>query len=185
MARTYQVISGDGHLEIPPDPWIRHVPEEHRDRAPRLIPLREGGHGWIVEGSPLIHNGQNVTAGRPVKVRGGSYWESDGTPFPGTGDAAQRLREQDLDGIDAEVLYPPVFISRFIENIEDREAYVAMVRAYNDFLTQDYCSVGPRPAARQRDHPVERARGRDGRARAGARARCRGGVPVVVPGGRW
>ena len=143
MARTYQVISGDGHLEIPPEPWIRHVPEEHRDRAPRLVPLREGGHGWIVEGSPLIHNGQNVTAGRPVKVRGGSYWEDDGTPFPGTGDAAQRLREQDLDGIDAEVLYPPVFISRFIENIEDREAYVAMVRAYNDFLIQDYCAVAP------------------------------------------
>jgi predicted TIM-barrel fold metal-dependent hydrolase len=143
MSRTYQVISGDGHLEIPPNPWIRHVPDEFRDRAPRLVALREGGHGWIVEGSPLIHNGQNVAAGRPVKVRGGSYWDPDGTPVPGTGDAVQRLREQDQDGLDAEVLFPPVFISRFIENIEDREAYVAMVRAYNDFLVQDYCSVAP------------------------------------------
>jgi predicted TIM-barrel fold metal-dependent hydrolase len=142
--RTYNVISCDGHLEIPPDPWMRHVPAEHRDRAPRLVKLRTGGEGWIVEGSPLIHNGQNVAAGRPLKVKGGSYWEPDGvTPVPGTGDAAQRLREQDLDGVDAEVLYPPVFISRFIENIEDREAYVAMVRAYNDFLAEDYCSVAP------------------------------------------
>ena len=143
MSRKYEVIAGDGHLEIPRDPWIRHVPAEHLDRAPRLIQLREGGYGWIVEGSPLIHNGQNVTSGRPVKVRGGSYWEEDGTPWPGTGDAAQRLREQDQDGLDAEVLYPPVFISRFIENIADREAYVAMVRAYNDFLVEDYCSVAP------------------------------------------
>jgi predicted TIM-barrel fold metal-dependent hydrolase len=142
--RTYNVISCDGHLEIPPDAWIRHVPAEHRDRAPRLVRLRTGGEGWIVEGSPLIHNGQNVAAGRPLKVKGGSYWEDDGvTPVPGTGDAAQRLGEQDLDGVDAEVLYPPVFISRFIENIEDREAYVAMVRAYNDFLAEDYCSVAP------------------------------------------
>jgi predicted TIM-barrel fold metal-dependent hydrolase len=142
--RTYNVISCDGHLEIPPDAWIRHVPAEHRDRAPRLVRLRTGGEGWIVEGSPLIHNGQNVAAGRPLKVKGGSYWEDDGvTPVPGTGDAAQRLCEQDLDGVDAEVLYPPVFISRFIENIEDREAYVAMVRAYNDFLAEDYCSVAP------------------------------------------
>jgi predicted TIM-barrel fold metal-dependent hydrolase len=139
----YHVISGDGHLEIPPDPWIRHVPEEHRDRAPRLVRLRTGGEGWIVEGSPLIHNGQNVAAGRPLKVHGGSYWEPDGTPVPGTGDAVQRLREQDRDGVDAEVLYPPVFVTRFIENIEDREAYVAMVRAYNDFLAEDYCSVAP------------------------------------------
>lgn len=143
MQRTYRVISGDGHLEIPPEPWIRHVPEEHRERAPRLVPLREGGHGWVVEGSPLIHNGQNVAAGRPVKVRNASYWDDDGRAVPGTGDAVQRLREQDEDGLDAEVLYPPVFISRFIENIEDREAYVAMVRAYNDFLVEDFCSVAP------------------------------------------
>jgi predicted TIM-barrel fold metal-dependent hydrolase len=120
------------------------VPEEHLDRAPRLIRLRTGGEGWIVEGSPLIHNGQNVAAGRPLKVKGGSYWEADGTtPVPGTGDARQRLSEQDRDGIDAEVLYPPVFISRFIENIEDGEAYVAMVRAFNDFLAEDYCAVAP------------------------------------------
>jgi uncharacterized protein len=139
----YRIISADGHLEIPPDAWIRHVPEEHRDRAPRLIKLRGGGEGWIVEGMPIIHNGQNVAAGRPVKVLGGSYWDEDGTPVPGTGDAAQRLREQDQDGIDAEVLYPPVFITRFIEHIDDREAYLAMVRAYNDFLAEDYCSVAP------------------------------------------
>jgi len=143
MSRSYRVISCDGHLEIPPDPWVRHVPEEHLDRAPRLVRLRTGGEGWVVEGSPLIHNGQNVAAGRPLKVKGGSYWEADGTPVPGTGDARQRLEEQDRDGIDAEVLYPPVFISRFIENIEDGEAYLAMVRAFNDFLAEDYCSVAP------------------------------------------
>ena len=143
MTKRYQVISCDGHLEVPPDGWMRHVPEEHRDRAPRLVPLRTGGEGWIVEGVPMIHNGQNVAAGRPLKVLGGSYWDADGTPVPGTGGPEQRLREQDQDGIDAELLYPPVFISRFIENISDRAAYLAMVRAYNDFLAEDYCSVAP------------------------------------------
>ncbi len=144
MTRHYQVISADGHLEIPPDPWVRHVPERFRERAPRLVRLPEGGEGWLVEGMPMIHNGQNVAAGRPLKVKGGSYWEADGvTPVPGTGDARQRLVEQDLDGVDAEILYPPVFISRYIENLSDPEAYLAMVRAYNDFLAEDYCSVAP------------------------------------------
>jgi predicted TIM-barrel fold metal-dependent hydrolase len=143
MTRTYSVISCDGHLEIPPEAWLRHVPLEHRDRAPRLIHLAGGGEGWIVEGMPIIHNGQNVSAGRPLKVLGQSYWNEDGTPAAGTGDAAQRLREQDFDGIDAEVLYPPVFISRYIENISDKDAYLAMVRAYNTFLAEDYCSVAP------------------------------------------
>jgi uncharacterized protein len=143
MTRTYSVISCDGHLEIPPDAWLRHVPLEHRDRAPRLIHLAGGGEGWIVEGMPIIHNGQNVSAGRPLKVLGQSYWNDDGTAAAGTGDAAQRLREQDFDGIDAEVLYPPVFISGYIENISDKDAYLAMVRAYNTFLAEDYCSVAP------------------------------------------
>jgi predicted TIM-barrel fold metal-dependent hydrolase len=137
------VISADGHLEIPPQPWVSHLPDRFKDRAPRLVNLTGGGEGWIVEGMPMVHNGQNVAAGRPLKVKGGSYWNEDGTPVPGTGDAGQRLREQDADGIDAEVLYPPVFISRFIENISDKDAYLAMVRAYNDFLAEDYCSVAP------------------------------------------
>jgi len=143
VARTYSVISCDGHLEVPPDGWLKHVPEKHKDRAPRLVKLATGGEGWIVEGMPLIHNGQNVSAGRPLRVLGQSYWEPDGSPAPGTGSPARRLQEQDADGLDAEVLYPPVFISRYIENITDQDAYLAMVRAYNEWLAEDYCSIAP------------------------------------------
>jgi predicted TIM-barrel fold metal-dependent hydrolase len=142
MARKYQVISADGHLETPPDGWLRHVPSAYRDIAPRLVRLPEGGEAWIVEGLPLIHNGQNLAAGRTVRVKGASYWNPDGSPGPGTGDGGQRLREQDQDGIDAEVLYPPVFIGKLIEGISDKKAYLAMVRAYNDFLAE-YCSIAP------------------------------------------
>ena len=58
MARTYHVISSDGHVETPPDAWVAHVPEEHRHRAPRLIPVPDGGEAWVVEGRPLLYNGQ-------------------------------------------------------------------------------------------------------------------------------
>ena len=138
----YAVISADGHLETPPDGWLRHLPAAYRELAPRLVRLPEGGEAWIVEGLPLVHNGQNLAAGRALKVKGASYWEPDGRPAPGTGPATQRLREQDADGIDAEVLYPPVFIGKLIEGISDRRAYLAMVRAYNDFLAE-YCAVAP------------------------------------------
>lgn len=144
MARTYQVISADGHVETPPDPWVRHVPDKFRDRAPRLIHLPDDrGDAWLVEGKALLHTGQNVTGPGPVKFAFGSYTTKDGTPSPGTGDARQRLREQDRDGIDAEVLFPPVFVTRFIEGIADREVYLAIVRAYNEWLAEDYCSVAP------------------------------------------
>lgn len=143
MTRHYEIISGDGHLEVPPDLWIRHVPEQWLDRAPRLVRLPSGGDGWIVEGRPLLQTGQNLTGRGPVKWKGVSYHREDGTPVEGAGGAVQRLHEQDIDGIDAEILFPPVLATRFIEGIADREAYVAMNQAYNTFLAEDFCSVAP------------------------------------------
>ncbi|MBW1884183.1 MAG: amidohydrolase [Deltaproteobacteria bacterium] len=143
MARHYQVISSDGHIESPPDVLLKYVPEALHCRAPRLVPLPGGGEGWIVEGRPLLPNGQNIVGGRPVKLSGGSYFNEDGSAAPGAGGPEQRLREQDLDGIDAEVMFPPVFASRFIEGIRDREVYLTLIRAYNSYLALDYCSVAP------------------------------------------
>ena len=56
MGRKYQVISGDGHVETPPESWVKYMPEEHRERAPRLIHLPKGGEAWMIEGQPLIPN---------------------------------------------------------------------------------------------------------------------------------
>ena len=104
--RFYKVISGDGHVETPPETWVKYVPERWRDRAPRLIHLPDGGEGWVVEGQPLLHNGQNIIAGKPIRFRGMSYYNEDGSAATGAGSAEQRLREQDQDGVDAEVLVP-------------------------------------------------------------------------------
>ncbi len=143
MGRKYQIISGDGHVETPPESWVKYMPEIHQDRAPRLVKLATGGEAWLIEGQPLIPNGQNITGRGPVVTEGGSYFNEDGSAAEGAGDAAQRLREQDIDGIDAEVLFPPIFASRAIENIQDKDVYRALIRAYNTFLAKDYCAVAP------------------------------------------
>ncbi len=144
MPRKYQVISADGHLETPPDASVKHVPEKHRDRAPRLTHLSGGrGDAWLVEGQPILHVGSNISGTGTFKFAYASYTTEEGSPTPGTGDAVQRLREQDHDGIDAEVLFPPVHISRFIEGIGDKDVYVSVVQAYNTFLAEDFCSVAP------------------------------------------
>jgi predicted TIM-barrel fold metal-dependent hydrolase len=136
------VISADGHVETPPF-WTKYVPDRWQERAPRLISLPDGGEGWLIEGQPLLRNGQNITGRGPIRFDVGSYYKPDGSPNDGAGPAEQRLREQDEDGIDAEVLFPPVFASRFLEGIKDRDVYVAMIRAYNTWLAQDYCAVAP------------------------------------------
>lgn len=143
MARHYQCISADGHVETPPDPWVKYVPEKWKDRAPRLVKLEGGGEGWIVEGQPLLRNGQNITGRGPISFDTASYYKPDGSPAEGAGPAEQRLREQDEDGIDAEVLFPPVFATRFLEGITDRDVYKAMIRAYNTWLADEFCAVAP------------------------------------------
>src|SRR5689334_14489672 len=80
MTRRYQVISADGHVETPPDPWIKHVPAKWKDRALRLVSLEGGGEGWVIENQPLLKNGQNITGRKPVSFDAASYYREDGTP---------------------------------------------------------------------------------------------------------
>jgi len=142
MGRQYQVISGDGHLETPPD-FVAFVPEKFQDRAPKLIRLPDGGgDAWLVEGMPLAYASQNLKGRGVVRFKGQSYFNDDGSRTDGAGDGLQRLREQDEDGIDAELLYAPVFAVRFLEHIADKDAYLAMVQAYNTWLAE-YMSVAP------------------------------------------
>jgi predicted TIM-barrel fold metal-dependent hydrolase len=142
MARKYQVISGDGHLETPPD-FVRFVPERYQDRAPKLITLPDGGgDAWLMEGMPLAYASQNLKGRGTVKFKGQSYFREDGSRTDGAGDGLQRLREQDEDGIDAELLFAPIFASRFLENIPDKAVYLAMVQAYNTWLAE-YMSIAP------------------------------------------
>src|SRR5215510_1543403 len=142
MGRKYQVISGDGHLETPPD-FVAFLPEKYKDRAPKLIRLPDGGgDAWLVEGMPLAYASQNLKGRGVVRFKGQSYFNEDGSRTDGAGDGLQRLREQDEDNLDAELLYAPVFAVRFLEHIADKDAYLAMVQAYNSWLAE-YMSVAP------------------------------------------
>jgi uncharacterized protein len=142
-ARTYGLISADSHLEIPPDDFLAYIPEEHRDRAPRRVKTTDGGDSWLVEGAPLIHTGSNLTAGGKVQHRGKSYWNPDGSRATGGGLAAQRLAEQDQDGVDAEILFPPIFTKEALAGISDLDAFHAIIQGYNTFVAEDYSQVAP------------------------------------------
>ena len=142
MARTYRLISADSHLEIDSKWWRDRVRACWRDQAPRVLRLPDGSDVWSIEGQPLRQVPFDLYGGK-----GRDQWQPWGQNYettPGTGPATQRLTEQDKDGIDAEVLFPGVGSGpTFWRNIRDDDAYRAVVRAYNDFLIEDYCSVAP------------------------------------------
>jgi predicted TIM-barrel fold metal-dependent hydrolase len=144
MTTQYHLISSDGHLEVPPERWRGRMPKNLRERAPHTVRLPNGGDGLAIEGlsSPLEANFLDLRAGRPA-----GQWQPFGLRVEdaaGTGMPEQRVKEQQLDGIDAEVLFPAMLAGPAIwRKIPDDELYRAVVRAYNEWLAQDYCSVAP------------------------------------------
>jgi predicted TIM-barrel fold metal-dependent hydrolase len=137
MPSNYQLLSADSHLEISPSRWTDRVPEKYRDRAPRLVKLANGGDGIIIEGRPLYVVGLAI-AGKPYErheLRGVSYEGSEGAGSP-----EQRLKEQDKDGVDGEVLYTSASNLSFWRGIKNDDAYLATVHAYNTFLAEEYCT---------------------------------------------
>jgi predicted TIM-barrel fold metal-dependent hydrolase len=143
MAREYTLISSDGHLEVPPERWSGRVPAKYRDRAPHTVHLPDGGDALMIEGQPLLEaNFLDLRAGRPA-----GQWQPFGLKVEdaaGTGSPEQRVGEQDRDGIDAEVLFPAMVAGPvFWRNIAHDQVYKAVIRAYNDWLAEEYCAVAP------------------------------------------
>jgi predicted TIM-barrel fold metal-dependent hydrolase len=111
---------------------------------PRTVPHPDGGDALYIEGAPLFQVAYlDLRAGRTSE---------DWQPFDvkvedtaGVGSPEQRLQEQDEDGCAAEVLFPNMQAGPGLwRNIADDHAYLAAIRAYNDWLAEEYCAVDPR-----------------------------------------
>jgi len=141
MPRNYRYVSADSHLEIDSKHWLGRVPAKYRDYAPRLVRQPNGSDAWTI--------GDKITRPAAAADLYGGKGRDQYVPFegryegtPGTGSAEQRLREQDQDGIDAEVLFPSQQGGpKFWRRVEDDDAYKAIVRAYNTWLKEEYCAV--------------------------------------------
>lgn len=142
MAREYKIISGDTHMEVAPERWTVRVPERYRDRAPRRVRLSNGADGMLVEGNPIRENAFDLYGGK-----GRDNWGPFGQTYestPGTASAEDRLKCLDLDGMDAEVIFPAVATGpRLWRSIRDDDAYRACIRAYNDFIAEEYIAYAP------------------------------------------
>ena len=141
MPRHYRYISADSHLEIDSKHWLDRVPEKYLDLAPRLVRQSDGSDAWMI--------GDKITRPAAAADLYGGKGRDNYVPFngryegtPGTGGAEQRLREQNQDGIDAEVLFPSQQGGpKFWRRIENNDAYKATVRAYNSWLAEEYCAA--------------------------------------------
>src|SRR5215510_187619 len=135
------LLSSDGHLEVLPERWTPRLPAKYRDKAPRTVGQPDGGDALLVEGQePRPVYFLDLRAGRTNET-----WQPFGAKVEdtaGVGPPEQRLREQDADGLAAEVLFPNMQMGPVLwRTIADDDAYRATVRAYNNWLGEEYCAV--------------------------------------------
>jgi predicted TIM-barrel fold metal-dependent hydrolase len=139
MPRQYRFFSADSHFESLPETWTHRVPARYRDRAPRRIKLADGRDAIVEEGQPLEYRGTNLFAGKSPDDFNPTYLDFDHSA--GTGSPEQRLKEQDADGIDGELLFATEARNT---KLKDRGAFLAILKAFNDYFIEEYCAVDPR-----------------------------------------
>lgn len=136
-----RLISADSHVVEPPNLWVERVPKKYRSRAPHMQSF-EKGDAWVIEGAmDPINFGLNQCAGIPSdKQRSWIRWED--VRAAGYQPVA-RVREMDQDQVDVEILYPTPRVALALWwNRDDPDFHVAMLMAYNDWLSE-FCSSAP------------------------------------------
>ncbi len=128
-----RVISADSHAMEPADLWTSRLDAKLRDKAPRVVSTSKG-HLFSAPGV------------RPFPVAGGFGIGKSGDDLkqhlkkgyeaarPSGWDPAERLKDQDVDGVSAEVIYTTLGMSLF--GLDDAELQQACFRAYNDWVNE-------------------------------------------------
>ncbi|HXA28441.1 MAG TPA: amidohydrolase family protein [Candidatus Angelobacter sp.] len=141
----YQVISTDNHINEPPGTYVDRVPAALRDRAPRIMRGPDGGDGWSFDGKPPKTTFGLGAVGATSEQNYKQY-RTGGIKFeellPGNYEGAAHIKDNERDGVDAATIYPAAVGAAY--GLQDRELALACVRAYNDWLIEDFCSADPK-----------------------------------------
>jgi predicted TIM-barrel fold metal-dependent hydrolase len=141
--RNYRLVDADTHTLEPPHIWKTWLPKEFQDRAPVVVKDPDGGDAWQFDpAGPLMLIGLVTTPGKryeDIKWTGSTFDSIRASCF----DGKARLKDMDFDGIDAGFLYPSQRTMFYFMKNEDRDFHRAGVRAYNDWLAEEFCANDP------------------------------------------
>jgi predicted TIM-barrel fold metal-dependent hydrolase len=155
-----RIISVDDHVVEPPHLWQTWLPEKFRDRGPRserrgIGTMRHIGGGayeqtfdpagpqadcWVYEDLVYINK-------RHVAAVGFDRDDMTMSPItydemrPGCYEPKARLEDMDLNHVEASLSFPtfPRFCGQTFAEAKDKELAEACVRAYNDWMVEEWC----------------------------------------------
>ncbi|MEE9285093.1 MAG: amidohydrolase family protein, partial [Dehalococcoidia bacterium] len=140
MASTYRIISADSHVNPPPSIYPERVSAEFRERAPR-VERRGDEEVQVFEGKEQAPTMLASVAGKKYedyKAQAKTFEEGR----QGGWDPHARIKDMDVDGVDAEVLYGSGYGGGITLQTADRPLRFALMKAYNDWLA-DFCKAYP------------------------------------------
>lgn len=137
------VVSADSHVTEPADLWKQRLDQRYRDRAPHVIKNPDEGPAWlfVAENMTPFPVAGGFAAGRSGEALKEFQDKGYESARPSGWDPVARIEDQELDGIDAEILYPTLAMKIFA--MSDPELQRACFHAYNDWLAE-YCAHAPR-----------------------------------------
>jgi predicted TIM-barrel fold metal-dependent hydrolase len=137
------MISVDDHILEPPGVWQDRMPSRYRDTAPMMV--TEGGDEfWRYEGRLFPISGLSAAAGkRTSDISPNALRYAD--MRPGCYDAKERIVDMDRAGVIASINFPsfPRFAGQTFMEGRDHELGALCVKAWNDWLFEEWCSVAP------------------------------------------
>ncbi len=135
--RDYPLISADSHFVEPPNMWGERLDRRYRDRAPRAVRLdNKPGEFFVCEDLAPAPVAAFFSAGVPAAEMPKFMQRSFDEAPKAVHDPAERIKDQDRDGVAAEVIYTSMGMPLF--GLADAEFRAACFRAFNDWAT-DYC----------------------------------------------
>ena len=156
LQKDIQLISVDDHVIEHPRVWQDRLPRKFLDRGPRIVettettynnynkPVAAGQQAWFYDGESYPQIGLNAVAGRPPTEFGLEPLRFD-EMRPGCYNPVERLRDMDEGGITGSLCFPsfPRFAGTLFVRAEDKELALACVKAYNDFLLDEWTAADP------------------------------------------
>jgi predicted TIM-barrel fold metal-dependent hydrolase len=132
----YRLISADSHVTIPEAAWQEYLDPEYRAQAPRIESTPDGDVRVFQGTRRPINALSNLAGKKPEEYSGTVRKLTD--QRSGAWDPAERLKDQDIDGVDAEVLY----VGGPLADATDPGLRLNSYRGYNRWLA-DYCAHAP------------------------------------------
>ncbi len=138
------LVSVDDHAVEPPHLFEGRLPARYREAAPRLVRKDDGTDVWVYEGREIPNIGLNAVAGRPPEEYG-----MEPTSFDeirdGCFDIHARVRDMDANGVIGSMCFSsfPNLCGQLFARSKDKDAALAILRAYNDWHVDEWCGTYP------------------------------------------